>query len=66
MIFCKICGKQVKIGSRFDAEPRLWQHMKEKHPKQFKEQKNKYIEDLFKDNFTMDNPESDVFAEMEG
>lgn len=65
MVTCKHCNKQVKVHSRIDMDVYLWQHLKEKHPDIFRKESDKFLEDIFHDNFTVDNPESDIDARFD-
>lgn len=65
MIFCKHCKKQVKIHNRIDEDLYLWNHLKIKHPDVFKAEDSKTLEEMFHDNYTVDNPESDIEARFD-
>lgn len=45
---CKLCG-EVFEGGDFDIK--MFRHLDDKHHKEFKEQMDKPVSDLFKDNF---------------
>lgn len=65
MIFCKHCGKQVFVHNKIDMDIYLWRHLKDKHPQEFKKQEDKELEWIFKDNFTVDNPESELLVKID-
>lgn len=43
----------------------MWGHLRKKHPKIFKQESSKELEDIWKDNFRSDIPESDYNAVMD-
>ena len=65
MIFCNHCNEQVICNGKLNMDVAMWGHLKEKHPKIFKQESSKELEDIWKDNFRSDIPESDYNAVMD-
>lgn len=49
---CKHCGETVVKGNSINADVLMWFHLREEHSKEFKQQENKEISELFIDNFS--------------
>lgn len=50
---CKHCGETVAKENDINVDFSMWFHLREEHPKEFKQQENKEINDLFIDNFSV-------------
>lgn len=48
---CKICGMVVAKGNDINVDEKMWFHLRYEHSREFKQQENKEINDLFMDNF---------------
>lgn len=48
---CKLCGEVIEAETSMRMDWLQWSHLRENHPKEFKEQMDKKIDDLLNDNF---------------
>lgn len=49
---CKHCREVVAKEKDINVDERMWFHLREEHVKEFKQQEDKEINELFMDNFS--------------